>query len=172
MDESENIRIRCSADKLTMTKRVKNTLVFDFKSVKKKPSNFQLHKCMKGKLNFSVDQLLCIQFDHLRNKVFIKPISNLLVHSSIHTFENKPLEFEDDEGNKHFIPMSEDVDDIDVKVHDFPLEMDNDKIRKALSQYGPVKSIRNDTYTGQGLYPVVSGARSILIAMKRTYHRI
>ncbi|KAL3287525.1 hypothetical protein HHI36_001994 [Cryptolaemus montrouzieri] len=61
--------------------------------------------------------------------------------------------------------MSEDIDDIYVKVHDFPLEMDNDKIRKALTIW--TSKIRNDTYTCQGLYPVASGARSVLIAMKK-----
>ncbi|KAL3283704.1 hypothetical protein HHI36_024004 [Cryptolaemus montrouzieri] len=70
------------------------------------------------------------------------------------TIRNKPLEFEDDEGNKHTIPMSEDVDDIYVKVHDFPLEMDNDKIRKAMKKDIPSYiTIENETslvtYKGQ-----------------------
>lgn len=64
-----------------MIKRA-NTITLDFKSVKKKPTNYQLHVWIREKLDFSIDQLLCIQFDHLKNQVYIKLISKLLVEKN------------------------------------------------------------------------------------------
>ncbi|CAH1098860.1 unnamed protein product [Psylliodes chrysocephalus] len=143
-----------------------NTMVLDFKNVRKKPPNISIHRWIKQIFNFTNDQLVCIQFDHIRSKVFIKVISEWLVKKTMQKFESGKLIYTDEEQD-YEIYISEESDDIWIRIYDFPPELKNSKIIEHFGKYGIVKTIRNETWSGDDLYNVESGVRSMLISMKK-----
>lgn len=149
-----------------MTVKRENTIVLDFRNVIKKPQNVVIHRWIKENLKFTVDQVLCIQFDHIKNKVYIKLVSSTLVQLTVRELHNK-LFFKDEDGELQQVFISEEEDEIAVRIYDFPIELSNEKIKETLSRYGKVKSIRNEKWIGdEDLYMCESGIRTVIISMK------
>ncbi|XP_050299620.1 uncharacterized protein LOC126738362 [Anthonomus grandis grandis] len=144
-----------------------NTIVADFKNVRKKPFQIEIHKWIKETFNFSVDQVCGIQCNTLSKKVYIKLISNLLVKNTLKKFETESPKFIDNEGIRHEIPLEEEGQDVVLRIYDLPLELKDCKIKEYLSIYGSVKSVRREKCSGSEYYEVENGIRSVLITMKK-----
>lgn len=143
-----------------------NTITLDFKKVKKKPPNSNIHRWIKDKFGFKVDQVTCIQFDHLRFKIYVKLISEILVKQAVQKYEQEQLTYSD-EGNEYEIFVTEESEDTIVKVFDFPPELSNSKLKEAFEKYGCVKNIKNEMWSGNDLYAVESGVRILTMGLKR-----
>ncbi|KAJ8931227.1 hypothetical protein NQ314_015899 [Rhamnusium bicolor] len=76
------------------------------------------------------------------------------------------LFFTDEEGNVHEIYIEEEEQTF-VKIFDFPIELDNNKIKEKLSRYDTVKSIRNDKWSSEGMYNFESGVRLVTMSIKQ-----
>nr|XP_023024303.1 uncharacterized protein LOC111512415 [Leptinotarsa decemlineata] len=146
-------------------KRV-NRLTLNFKNVRKKPSNTNLHMWIKNVLKCTVDQIVGIQFDDVRHKVFLKLVSNVTMQAILQEFSDGIVKYVGDEGEEVDVFITEDTDDVLVKIYDFSLEMDNQKIKEKMSNYGH-QNIRNEKYVDDGLFNVETGIRAMWIAMKK-----
>ncbi|CAG9822792.1 unnamed protein product [Phaedon cochleariae] len=143
-----------------------NTLTLNFKNVRKKPSNTNLHMWIKNVLKCTVDQIVGIQFDHVKHKIFLKLVSNWQMQAILQKFKDGIVKYVED-GEEFDVYITEDTDDILIKIFDFPLELENNKIKEKMSQYGVVRSMRNEKYAGEGLFNVETGIRSMWISMKK-----
>ncbi|CAG9819999.1 unnamed protein product [Phaedon cochleariae] len=143
-----------------------NTLTLNFKNVRKKPSNTNLHMWIKNVLKCTVDQIVGIQFDHVKHKIFLKLVSNWQMQAILQKFNDGIVKYVED-GEEFDVYITEDTDDILIKIFDFPLELENNKIKEKMSQYGVVRSMRKEKYAEEGLFNVETGIRSMWISMKK-----
>lgn len=147
--------------------RRENTIKIDFKSVKKKPQNIQLHRWIKEKFQLTIDQVMAIQYDHIYHNVYIKLISEMLVKKIVQMYKNGSLSYEDEENKIHEVFISEDVSETIIKAFDFPLELHNAKIKETFNKYGIVKTIRQEKWIGEDLYQVDNGIRTIIMILEK-----
>ncbi|KAL3269075.1 hypothetical protein HHI36_008158 [Cryptolaemus montrouzieri] len=112
-----------------------NTILMDFKSVKKKITQLELKKWIRDTFVFSEDQIAAIQFKHITSKLFIKLVSNVTVKQTVNKFE-EDVTFLDSDGMVHKTVVTEEYDEVKVRIFDFPCELDNEKIKLELGKYG------------------------------------
>lgn len=104
--------------------------------------------------------------EHSRSLVYIKLISDLLFKQSLKKYETEKL-FYTEQDQEYEIYIYENTDDIWVRIHHFPPELSNLKIAEHFSKYGIIKTIKNEMWSGEGLYYIESGVRYMLISMKK-----
>lgn len=150
-----------------MVLKRQNPIVLDFRNVTKRPANIRKHNWIKTNLKFNIDQVLCIQYDHIRNKVYVKLISQVIVQTTVAKFQGQVLIYTDEDGNNFDIEIFEESEGTFIKIFDFPIELENEKIIENLSKYGKVKSIKNEKWHGEGLYNCESGVRVVEIVITR-----
>lgn len=156
----------CYCDKREMPIKRINTIRMDFKGVKKKPTLLEIHRWIMETFKFTEEQIMAIQFQQITSKLYIKLVSNVLMTQVLNKF-GENVEYVDRDGLMYQINIGEEVEEIKVRIFDFPIELDNGKIKEKLEQYGVVKSIRNEMYNGKGLYKVENGIRTINMVMKK-----
>ncbi|KAL3288669.1 hypothetical protein HHI36_003102 [Cryptolaemus montrouzieri] len=123
-----------------------------------KPPVLMLHRWIASIFKFTHDQIECIQFDHISHKFDMKLITKMLVEKTLSKFDDGIAKFCDEEGNEQDIHITEDGEDVKVRVYDFPIELSNSKIKDKLSEYGTVKNIINEKYSGhEELFAVENG---------------
>lgn len=143
-----------------------NTITMDFKKVKKKPSHMHLHMWVRNNLKLSEDQIIGIQYNHLKSVVYLKLTSNIMVKKLLNQ-HGEIMKYTSEEGTEFEIFLSEESEEKIVRVFDFPFELDNNKIKNKLENYGIVKSIRNEYYKGDGLFKVDTGIRTAIMLIRK-----
>lgn len=76
-----------------------NTITLDFKNITKKPMGLIL-LMIKENLKINVNDVLCIQLDHIKNKVYIKLCSKAKVAEVLQTCTDGLFFVEEGEGKE------------------------------------------------------------------------
>lgn len=135
-------------------------------NITKKPVGIVLHMWIKDNLKVTIDEVLCIQLDHVKYKVYIKLISKAKVDEVLNRCINGL--YYDEDGERKEIYIKEELQETAVRIYDFPIELNNNKIVSKLSRYGIVRSIRNEKWNeAEGLFPVKSGIRTVIMVIEK-----
>lgn len=143
-----------------------NTLTLDFGNVGRKPEYSRIHELIRTSLKFSNEEIVGIQVDSIKAKVYIKCSDRTVVQRAVQNHDGK-IYYVDQNNQRYPIELYEEEPEIFMKLFDFPLEMSNEKIKSALMKFGSVKTIKNDRWKGEGFYQVENGVRTVVMNMTK-----
>lgn len=158
-----------------------NTVKITFDKAAQRPSALDVHKYVSGTLNVTVDQLEALQLLGPENAVYVKLISQSIYEKVLRQHEGvSQITFAS--GVRSTVTIGPaGFDAVQVRVFNLPMELPNDKLKQALTQYGTVYNISNETWSAGYNLRVHNGIRqvkmhvttvipsNILVAGKRAY---
>ncbi|XP_044746144.1 uncharacterized protein LOC123307778 [Coccinella septempunctata] len=145
-----------------------NTIILDFKCVRKKPTPLSIHRWIREKFKFKNEEITAIQYDYARAKIYIKLITEQLMKETLKKYETVELKYRDEENTEYTIILAEDVMETIVRIHEVPIEVNNEIIKSELEKYGKVNGIAREKWSGhEDLFPVENGIRAVKMVMKK-----
>lgn len=149
---------------MSSTIRRVNTFKIDFASLPKKPRFEEIHHFVKTTLGIPKEKIERLQVNHYFWCVFVKCVDlataqqTVLQHNNKHAFEI--------DGKKYTIKIQMEDGAVDVRLHDLPEEITNDQVKKFMSAYGEILSVRElvweEKYELAGLKTGVREVKMIL----------
>ncbi|KAL9695560.1 hypothetical protein quinque_014845 [Culex quinquefasciatus] len=149
---------------MSSTIRRVNTFKIDFASLPKKPRFEEIHHFVKTTLGIPKEKIERLQVNHYFWCVFVKCVDlataqqTVLQHNNKHAFEI--------DGKKYTIKIQMEDGAVDVRLHDLPEEITNDQVKKFMSAYGEILSVRElvweEKYELTGLKTGVREVKMIL----------
>lgn len=128
-----------------MSARRETTLVVDFSVLSERPKLDIVQRFVEKGLGLGLTDYTSIQLHNIRHCVLIEmmdPASAIKTaqdHHLKHAIRLNPTK-------KIAIPVYVDDNTVDVRVHDLPPDMPNNKIAEAMLQYGEVLTIRDEVW--------------------------
>lgn len=120
-----------------------NTLSLNFSEISERISILEIHRFIERELKLKNEEVVSLAM--YGAKVFIKVATQEIFENIFDTYAGK-LIFEDQGGQKHEIEIENQSARTTVKIHKIPIEIADSEIRKSLSAFGNVDSIRNDAW--------------------------
>lgn len=145
-----------------------NTITLDFKCVRKKPTPLSIHRWIREKFKFKNEEIIAIQYDYVRAKIYVKLITEELMKETIKKYETEQLKYRDEENMEYIIALSEDEMETVVRIHEVPIEVNNEVIKAEMEKYGKVNGIIREKWNGhEDLFPVENGIRCVKMVIKK-----
>lgn len=147
----------------------KNTVVLNLRSIPKRLTHLDVHLLIQNCIGVTVDQVVAIHYDMLKNVVFLKLAREDLAEKIADKFVNG-IKFLDAATSKEYIvPITREMGLTSVRVHQIPIDVPNSLIVSALSLYGTVVgNVVNETFGQHMPYAsVYSGVRSVRMTIKK-----
>lgn len=120
-----------------------NTLSLEFVGMENKLSAYETHVFIQGKFQLQADEVISIGI--YGNKIMLKVATADILENIFETWENK-LEYTDANNRLFQVKLSNESRKNIVKIHRIPIEIPENEIRRALSAYGAIEEIRNDSW--------------------------
>jgi hypothetical protein len=144
----------------------KNTVKCTLTGNQQKPSPAEIHRWIADTLKLTKDQMEAIQLETLEGAVNIKLVSrhqtdNLLMGTSGKSFLQR---YDGTQIEMMLVPA--DLNTVTVRVFNIPLEMGNERITEALSNYGKIHDIRIKEWSTADAFPMYSCIRAIKMEVK------
>jgi len=147
-----------------------NTIVCLFRNDAKKPTALEIHDFIFYKLRLTEQEVVTIQLELTKHRFYVKVSESASFKINANTEKNEGLyDFEHQEGKMSAVKVME-ANGLGVRwvrVLYLPDEIDNDDIRKTLSEYGEVRLIRDKVWSDQYRFKVKNGNRNVKIELKK-----
>ena len=137
------------------------------RNIPQRPNPRQVHMLIKEQLRVSIDQVIAIQYDHLKGLVFVQLVTEDL--QNILKRQMTPLKFTDQDGQVYDVELSGNEDLITVRIHQVPYNVPNALVASALTMFGTINgNIRNEVWGNDMPYPVFTGVRTVRMKLKKS----
>jgi hypothetical protein len=144
-----------------------NTFVMDFGIVPGRPKKEEIHRFIYEKLELSQNDVKSLQISYYKRLVFIETTN---LDKAVELVETKNLKQSIASDNIEY-PIKLYMEDcaINVKIHDLPPNMNNDIIKRKISEYGEVLSVTDEVWDSSYIYKdIKSGVR--IVRMRLNCH--
>ena len=145
----------------------KNTLEFHFSDRSKRPRTYDIHEWLATNLGIHPDTVIGLQLDNMRNSVFVKFVLQEQLDSVLRRTGNE-VTYSDASGDIKVLVRDCGDNTKKVRVVNLPFEVPNETIYNELSQYGTIKSVIEEEWSGdQFKFKVKTGVRIVNMVVKR-----
>lgn len=148
-----------------MSERVprKNTLQFEFSRLTRpvQPTSFEVHDWLVDVVGITSDQCHTAYYDLEQYCFFVKLMNPLMMDRILMKFP-QGIEFRhSDKSVSTVYVYPADAEFKTVRVYNLPPEVENCLLKEVLSQFGQVKSIKNEMWSSKHRLQCFSGIRSV-----------
>lgn len=148
-----------------MSERVprKNTLQFEFSRLTRsvQPTSFEIHDWLVDVVGITSDQCHTAYYDLEQYCFFVKLVNPLLMDRILMKFP-QGIEFRhSDKSVSTVYVYPADAEFKTVRVYNLPPEVENCFLTEVLSQYGQVKTVKNEMWSSKHRLQCFSGIRSV-----------
>jgi len=150
----------------TMSER-RNTLACCFDPTSPRLTAFDIHEWIHSQLQVSEHSVLTIQIDGTRRQVFIKFTDFHFVQDILNATNGETV-YKHTTGEISPVKlMVAGMGPRRIRLANLPPELNNTTIRMALSHYGDVQSIQDETWAKHYRYIVSNGVRIVMMTLKK-----
>jgi len=150
----------------TMSER-RNTLVCCFDPASPRLTAFDIHECIHSQLQVLEHSISMIQIDGIRRQVYIKFIDISYVHDILRATN----------GETNYKHVTGEISPVRimvagmglkrVRLANLPPEVSQSNIRIAMSQFGNVQNIQEETWAKQYRYNVSNGVKIVTMTLSK-----
>jgi hypothetical protein len=144
-----------------------NTIVCSFDMRSPKISARNIHDWLHEKMQLPTDKVSMIQFDITKRKVYIKLVDEETIRDTLQK-TNGQLDYKHDNGEISMVQIERAGLGVKrVRVANLQPEVPVRLLREAMSPYGEVRSVTEETWSKAYRYPVSNGIRVVEIELKK-----
>jgi hypothetical protein len=151
-------------------RRITIACIFDLNSPR--ITAYQIPDCIYEKLQLPEEEVRMIQIDGPKRQVYIKFATSEQTHVVLQNTAGQ-LDYRHDNGEISIAHIElAGMDTRRFRIANLPPEVPERAARDALSTYGYVKEIREETWSREYKYAVTNGIRVATTCLKNTFHHI
>lgn len=146
-----------------------NTVVLNLRGIPIRLTHLDVQTIIQQQLQLTVDQVIAIHYDTLKNLVFLKVSREELADRIVNSFPSGLTYKDPQNGTEYPVPMAREIGLTSVRVHQVSIDVPNSLIASALAPYGTViGNVINETYGPHMPYATVyTGVRTVRMKLTK-----